>query len=82
MARFLTRLLVAIVLAMVGFYAACLLGLVYMRYFPPLMAAVRLQRQAEALMGSGSLERRYHWRPQQMGWYQRITLQRMRQTGW
>jgi len=63
MGRRILRLVRNALLVLVALYAACLLGLAYLRFFPPLVTGVQLQRQAEALVGSGSRDRDYRFQP-------------------
>jgi monofunctional glycosyltransferase len=63
MGRLLKRLVLIALFLVVGFYAVCALGLVYLRFLPPLFTTVQLQRQAEALIGPGSVGREYRFRP-------------------
>jgi monofunctional biosynthetic peptidoglycan transglycosylase len=58
------RLVLRVILTLVlGFYGLCLLNLVYLRFFPPLVTAVQLQRGVEALFTSGPATRRYQYVP-------------------
>jgi monofunctional glycosyltransferase len=63
MGRSLKRLLLAALTVVVGFYVVCLLGLVYLRFFPPFFTTVQVQRQVEALAGSGTAGRDFRYRP-------------------
>jgi monofunctional glycosyltransferase len=65
MGRLLKRFLLVVLVAGAGFYAVCLLGLVYLRFFPPLITTVQLQRQVEAVVGAGARGRDFHVRPRE-----------------
>ncbi|MDQ3604644.1 MAG: monofunctional biosynthetic peptidoglycan transglycosylase [Gemmatimonadota bacterium] len=59
----LKRLFRAVLFLVLGFYFLCLLGLVYLRFFPPLITTVQLQRQVEALFEPGEYRRQYSYVP-------------------
>jgi monofunctional biosynthetic peptidoglycan transglycosylase len=40
-----------VLLLAVGFYAVCLLGLVYLKFLPPVTSAVQIERRIEAMIG-------------------------------
>ncbi|HEV2130342.1 MAG TPA: monofunctional biosynthetic peptidoglycan transglycosylase [Longimicrobiaceae bacterium] len=61
----LKRIVRGFLLLVVGFYLLCLLGLVYLRFFPPLVTTVQLQRQVEALFGAGEYRRQYSYVPRE-----------------
>lgn len=63
MPRFLRRLLRWVLYLMLGAYAACILGLGYLRVFPPLITTVQLQRGVEAWWASEVYTRRYQYVP-------------------
>jgi monofunctional biosynthetic peptidoglycan transglycosylase len=54
--------MLAIVLLPVLYYLLCVAGLVYLRYLPPLVTGVQLQRTIERAAGSERPLREYHWR--------------------
>lgn len=65
MGQLLKRFLRIALLLVMGFYLLSLGALVYLRFFPPLITAVQIQRQVEALLGRGDLGHRYEYRPRE-----------------
>jgi monofunctional biosynthetic peptidoglycan transglycosylase len=63
MSRLLGWILRRVALLVGVYYAACLLGLAYVRAFPPLITMVQLQRAVEAASEPGDYRRRATWRP-------------------
>ena len=63
MRRCLRLVIRSILIIVVGFYSLCLVGLVYLRTFPPLVTAVQLQRRVEAWFTTGTYTRRYQYVP-------------------
>ena len=59
--RSLSRLLRRVLLVLLGLYLLCALGLVYLRFFPPLVTMVQLQRIVEAMVGPEPVRRRMTW---------------------
>lgn len=57
------RLLWLLVLLGTGYYVLCVVGLVYLRFFPPLATGVQIQRTAERLVQGERPLRDYRWRP-------------------
>jgi len=57
------RILLGLLLAVVGFYVIALTTLVYLRFFPPPITTVQIQRQVEAWIGGDDYRRQYHYRP-------------------
>ena len=55
-------MLLAIVLLPVLYYLLCVAGLVYLRYLPPLVTGVQLQRTIERAAGGERPLRDYRWR--------------------
>lgn len=58
----LARILRGLVLIVVGYYAICIAGLVWMRFFPPPTTMVQLQRRVEALASREPYTHRSSWR--------------------
>jgi monofunctional biosynthetic peptidoglycan transglycosylase len=54
----LSRALRVLLLLSVGFYVACLLGLVYLKFLPPLTTAVQIERRIEAMNGRHEYRKR------------------------
>lgn len=50
-------------LAPVAFYLLCILGLIYVRFLPPVTTGVQLQRTVERLIDDQDPLRDYRWRP-------------------
>lgn len=63
MVRWLAGLLRMGLFLMLGFYALVVLGLVYLRWLPPLVTIVQLQRQIESLWQRGEYDREYRYVP-------------------
>lgn len=63
MKRSLPRLLRIALLAVVGLYALAALGMVYLRFLPPVTTGVQIQRRVEALVSRRDYEKRYQWVP-------------------
>jgi monofunctional biosynthetic peptidoglycan transglycosylase len=63
MIRVLLRLLRAGLLIVIGYFVLCTIGLVYLKFLPPLYTTVQLQRQVEALWEPGEYTRRYEYVP-------------------
>lgn len=61
----LKRIVRGFLLLVLGFYLLCLLGLVYLRFLPPLVTTVQLQRQVEAIFGAGKYRRQYSYVPRE-----------------
>ena len=61
--RLLGRLVRAAVVLALGYYALCVLGLVYLRFFPPLTTAVQIERRVESWFEPGPYHKRMHWQP-------------------
>lgn len=47
----------------VAFYLLCVVGLVYLRFLPPLVTGVQVQRAVERVVAGESPVRDYRWRP-------------------
>lgn len=58
----LRRSLLAIALLPVAFYLLGVFGLAYLRFFPPLITGVQLQRTVERVVHGQRPAREYHWR--------------------
>jgi monofunctional biosynthetic peptidoglycan transglycosylase len=56
-------LLRALLLILLGFHALVLLGLLYLRFLPPLTTAVQAQRRVEALLSGEEYRKRYRFLP-------------------
>ena len=52
-----------LLLAVLSFYAACAVGLVYLRFAPPIVTAVQLQRMLENLFSGRVVWRQMDWQP-------------------
>jgi hypothetical protein len=65
MGRLLRRFVLLLLLAALAFHGAALLGMVYLRFFPPLVTSVQLQRQVEGWFGAGPAGRVYDYRPRE-----------------
>jgi monofunctional glycosyltransferase len=61
--RRLRRLILILVLLPVGYYFLCVAGLVYLRYFPPLVTSIQVQRAVEQMVKQERPARDYQWRP-------------------
>ncbi len=61
--RLIKRLLRTVLFAFLAFYAAILLGLVYLRFLPPLTTAVQIQRRVEATFAGDDYNKRYEYEP-------------------
>jgi monofunctional biosynthetic peptidoglycan transglycosylase len=59
----LRRVARALLLAVLAFYAACLLALVYLRFLPPLTTMVQVQRRVESWFAPGAYHKRMTWVP-------------------
>jgi monofunctional biosynthetic peptidoglycan transglycosylase len=46
-----------------GLYLLCCLGLVYLRWFPPVTTMVQIQRRLEAIGGGRTYHSQSHWQP-------------------
>lgn len=57
------RLVKLLLLAVAGYYALCLLGLLYLRYLPPVTTGVQIQRRIESWTEPGPYRKRMTWRP-------------------
>jgi monofunctional glycosyltransferase len=57
------RTLLAVALLPVAYYLACLLGLAYLRFLPPLATGVHVQRAVERVVQGERPVRVYRWRP-------------------
>lgn len=57
----LKRIVRWLVLAIALYYAACVLGLVYLRFFPPIITMVQIQRAIEAPFVEGRYSHRSTW---------------------
>lgn len=53
----------ALLLIFLGFHALVLLGLLYLRFLPPLTTAVQAQRRVEALLSGEEYRKRYEFVP-------------------
>jgi monofunctional glycosyltransferase len=60
---FISRILRWLLLAVSGFYALCLLGLVYVKMLPPVTTAVQIERRVEAAVGRQNYRKRYTFVP-------------------
>jgi monofunctional glycosyltransferase len=58
----LRRALLLLVLVPVAYYALCVVGLVYLRFLPPLATGVQLQRSVERVVAGERPIRDYRWR--------------------
>ncbi|MDX1675908.1 MAG: monofunctional biosynthetic peptidoglycan transglycosylase [Longimicrobiales bacterium] len=61
--RRLRRAALVVVLLPVAYYQLCVIGIVYLRFFPPVATAVQLQRAVERSLDDREPIRRYRWRP-------------------
>ena len=59
------RVLRVLLLTLAGLYGLAVLGLVYLRFFPPLTTAVHLERRVEALLEGREYDKRYEWVPRE-----------------
>jgi monofunctional glycosyltransferase len=57
------RILRWALLLAIGFYTACLLGLVYLKILPPLTTGVQIERKVEAMIGHHGYRKRFHFVP-------------------
>lgn len=57
------RGLLLVVLVSVAYYVLCVVGLAYLRFFPPLTTGVQVQRTVERLVQRERPLRDYRWRP-------------------
>lgn len=57
------RLLRWVCLAVLGFYGACLVLLLYLKWLPPFSTSVHMQRHVEAFLLSEPYAKRYHFVP-------------------
>lgn len=58
----LRRVLRALLLAVAGYYALCILGLVYLRFLPPVTTGVQVQRRVESWFAPGDYTKRSTFR--------------------
>ncbi len=61
--RVLKRILRLLVLVVLAFHGLVLLGLLYLRFFPPLTTAVQTERRVEALLAGEEYEKQYQFVP-------------------
>ncbi len=61
-ARHLRRGILVVALVPVAYYFLCVLGLVYLRFLPPVATAVQVQRSVERIVHGERPVRVYHWR--------------------
>jgi monofunctional biosynthetic peptidoglycan transglycosylase len=61
--RLVRRLLRAVLLVVVGYYALVVLGLFYLRVLPPLTTTVHMQRRIESWFTPGEYDKRWDWTP-------------------
>lgn len=59
----LRRLLRWVLFLIVGFYVCCTLGLIYLRWLPPLTTAVQIERRIQALRAGRPYQKRATWAP-------------------
>src|SRR5688572_8868695 len=59
----LRRLARRILLAVAAFYALIVLGLVWVRFLPPLTTTVHIQRRVESWFRPGDYDKRWDWTP-------------------
>jgi monofunctional biosynthetic peptidoglycan transglycosylase len=57
------RILRWLLLAVVGFYLVCLLGLLYLKVLPPVTTAVQIERRVQAAAGGHDYQKRYTFVP-------------------
>lgn len=63
MVRLIGRVGLLMVVAVLAFHAVAAIGMVYLRFLPPLVTTVQIQRQVEALVAGEPLGHRYRYRP-------------------
>jgi monofunctional glycosyltransferase len=63
MARVIKRILWVVLALVLVFYGVAIAGFVYLRFLPPLITGVQLQRQIESVFAGDGLHRAYRYRP-------------------
>lgn len=63
--RILKRVLRLLLLVLLAFHALALVGLLYLRFLPPLTTAVQAERRVEALLAGRDYEKRYRFVPRE-----------------
>jgi monofunctional glycosyltransferase len=62
MGRRFKRIVLVVVAIVLGSYGLVVVGLVYLRFLPPLVTGVQLQRQVESVVAGNGLHRAYRFR--------------------